>query len=149
MQLSTFSEKATGVMLHTYNCTLQHRNGILFIHYCCLTCIGLAYPITIAHTAVPQNSYNTHHQTMIQNGSHTRCANDGIKKCDYCGEAWREGCTVMSPSKIQGTTVGHSLGGACGHIKAFGLSLFPHQRKFCIDGLLGRHALGMLGRTLV
>ena len=43
---------------------------------------------------------------------------------------------------------GHSLGGACGHIKAHGLSLFPHQRKLCTEGLLGRHALGMLGRTL-
>ena len=25
----------------------------------------------------------------------------------------------------------------------------PHQRKFCTEGLLGRHALGVLGRTLV
>ena len=44
----------------------------------------------------------------------------------------------------------HSLGtgGACGHIKVHRLSLFPHQREFCTEGLLGRHALGMLGRTL-
>ena len=32
---------------------------------------------------------------------------------------------------------GHSLGGARGHIKAHGLSLFPHQRKLCTEGLLG------------
>ena len=25
---------------------------------------------------------------------------------------------------------GHSLGGDCGHIKAYGLALFPHQREF-------------------
>ena len=56
--------------------------------------------------------------------------------------------TVFSPSKIQGMTRGHSLGGACGHIKAHRLSLLPHQRKLCAEGLLGRHALGMLGRTL-
>ena len=56
--------------------------------------------------------------------------------------------SVFSPSKIQGTTVGHTLGGGCGHIKAFGISLFTHQRKFCTEGLLGRHALCMLGRTL-
>ena len=56
--------------------------------------------------------------------------------------------SVFSPSKIQGTTVGHTLGGGCGHIKAFGISLFTHQRKFCTEGLLGRHALRMLGRTL-
>ena len=54
--------------------------------------------------------------------------------------------------KIQGMVGGHSLGGACGHIKVHihvcGLSLFPHQRKLCTESLLGRHALGMLGRTL-
>ena len=44
-------------------------------------------------------------------------------------------------------TGGHSLGGACGHIKAHGL--FAYQRKFCIEGLWGRHALGMIGRTLL
>ena len=38
----------------------------------------------------------------------------------------------------------YSLGGACGHIKAHGLSLFPHQRKLCTEGLLGRHALGRI-----
>ena len=43
-------------------------------------------------------------------------------------------------------TGGHSLGGARGHIKAHGLSPFPHQRKLCTEGLL---ALGMLGRTLI
>ena len=41
-----------------------------------------------------------------------------------------------------------TLGGACGHNKAYGLSLFPYQRKLCIEDLLGRHALGMLGTTL-
>jgi hypothetical protein len=39
--------------------------------------------------------------------------------------------SVFSPSKIQGMTVRHSLGGASGHIRGFGLSLFPLQRKFC------------------
>ena len=43
----------------------------------------------------------------------------------------------------------HGVGGACSHIKAFWLSHSPHQREFCTEGLLGRHALGMLGRTLV
>ena len=32
---------------------------------------------------------------------------------------------------------GHSLGGAHGHIKAHGLSLFPHQRKLCTEFLVG------------
>ena len=27
-------------------------------------------------------------------------------------------------------TVGHAFGGGCGHIKAFGISLFAYQRKF-------------------
>ena len=44
---------------------------------------------------------------------------------------------------------GYSLGGVHGHIKAHGLSLFPHQRKLCTEDLLDRHALGMLGRTLI
>ena len=42
-----------------------------------------------------------------------------------------------------------NLGGATGHIKAITLFPFPHQRKVCTEGLLGRHALCMLGRTLV
>ena len=50
--------------------------------------------------------------------------------------------------QIQGMTGGHGLGRACGHIKAFGVSPFPHQRKFCTEGLLGRHTLHMLGRIL-
>ena len=57
--------------------------------------------------------------------------------------------TVFSPSKIQGMRGGHDLGGACSHIKALGFSPFPHQKKVCTEGLLGRHALSMLGRTLV
>ena len=32
--------------------------------------------------------------------------------------------------------------------KLWGYPHFPHQREFCTEGLLGRHALGMLGRTL-
>ena len=40
------------------------------------------------------------------------------------------------------------MGGAIGHIKAITLLLFPHQRKICTEGLLGRYALCMLGRTL-
>ena len=55
---------------------------------------------------------------------------------------------VFSLSKIQGMPGGHSLGGACDHNKAHGLFLLPHQRKFCTEGLFGRHALGML-RTLM
>ena len=43
---------------------------------------------------------------------------------------------------------GHDLGGVCSHIKAFGFSPFPHQKKVFTDGLLGQHALTMLGRTL-
>ena len=42
----------------------------------------------------------------------------------------------------------HGLGVVCGHIEAFGLFPFPHQRKICTEGLQGRHALSMLGRTL-
>jgi hypothetical protein len=42
-----------------------------------------------------------------------------------------------------------SRGGACGHNKAYGLPLFPHQKELRTEGLLGRHALGMLGRTLI
>ena len=41
------------------------------------------------------------------------------------------------------------MGGDCGHIKAYGLALFTYQREFLTEGLLGRHALGMLGRTLI
>ena len=43
---------------------------------------------------------------------------------------------------------GHGLGMACGHIDAFGLFPFPHQGKVCTEGLQGRYALSMLGRTL-
>ena len=44
---------------------------------------------------------------------------------------------------------GRGWGTAYGHIKAFDLFPFPHQRKICTEGLQGRHALSMLGRTLV
>ena len=37
--------------------------------------------------------------------------------------------TVISPRTIQGMMGGCGLGVACGHIKAFGLFPFPHQRK--------------------
>ena len=43
---------------------------------------------------------------------------------------------------------GRGLGVARGHIKAFGLFPFPHQTKIYSEGLQGRHALSMLGRTL-
>ena len=42
----------------------------------------------------------------------------------------------------------YGWGMACGHIKDFGQLPFPHK-KICIQGLQGRHALSMLGRTLV
>ena len=52
--------------------------------------------------------------------------------------------------KFQLMTSGPTLGGASDHNKAHGLFPFPHQRKSCTEGLLGRHALGtcMLGKTL-
>ena len=60
-------------------------------------------------------------------------------------------CIQCSPQAkfkaCQGMTiVGHTLGGVCGHIKAFGISPFTHQRKFRTEGLLGRYALRMLSR---
>ena len=42
---------------------------------------------------------------------------------------------VFSPSIIQGMVEGRGLGVACGHIKAFGLLSFSHQRNFCTEGL--------------
>ena len=74
----------------------------------------------------------------------------------HVGEQWllrwldrNAQCSPQAKFKVcQGTTVGHALGGGCGHIKVFGISLFAHQRKFCTEGLLGRYALCMLGRTL-
>ena len=45
-------------------------------------------------------------------------------------------------------TGGRGWGMAYGHIKAFDLFPFPHQRKICTEGLQGRHVLSMLGRTL-
>lgn len=44
---------------------------------------------------------------------------------------------------------GHGWGVACDHIKALGLFPFPHQRKIFTESLQGRHALSMLGRTLL
>ena len=54
-------------------------------------------------------------------------------------------------SKIQSMAGEHSLGGAYGHSKAYGLSLFPQQWKLFTAGISGhcQHALGMLGRTLL
>ena len=37
----------------------------------------------------------------------------------------------------QGKSVGHALGGGCGQIKAFEISLFTYPRNFCTKGLLG------------
>ena len=51
--------------------------------------------------------------------------------------------------KVQGMIGECGVGGACSHIKAFGLSSFHIKREFCTEGLLGRRALGMLGRTLL
>ena len=49
----------------------------------------------------------------------------------------------MQNSRDEG---GHSLGVACGHIKA---SPFPDQRPIiCSESLHGQHALRMLGKTL-
>ena len=45
---------------------------------------------------------------------------------------------------------GHGVGGAYSHIKAFGLSPIPHIKgNSVLKFLLGGHALGMLGRTLI
>ena len=55
---------------------------------------------------------------------------------------------VFSPNKIQGMIRGRGVGEVCDHNKGLGLSHSPHQREICTEGLLGRHALGMLGRTL-
>ena len=56
---------------------------------------------------------------------------------------------VFSPRIIKAMTGGRGLGVASGHIKAFGLFPFPHQKSICAEGLQGRHTLNMLGRTLV
>ena len=58
--------------------------------------------------------------------------------------------SVLPSRIIQGMTGRHGLGVACGHIKAFGLFPYPHQRKICAEGLQGQHAshVSMLGRTL-
>ena len=47
----------------------------------------------------------------------------------------------------QGTTVGHAMGGCCGHIKAFGISLFAYQRKLCTEACWADMPY-ILGRTL-
>ena len=54
--------------------------------------------------------------------------------------------SVFSPRLIQGMVGGHGL---WSKTKAFGLFPFPHQTKICSEGLQGRHALSMLGRTLI
>ena len=56
---------------------------------------------------------------------------------------------VFSPRLSQGMMGGRGLGVVYGHIKAFGLFPFPHQRSICAEGLQGWYALSMLGRTLV
>ena len=55
---------------------------------------------------------------------------------------------MFSPRLSQGMTGGHGLGMVCGHTKAFGLFLFPHQSSISDEGLQGWHAVSMLGRTL-
>ena len=55
---------------------------------------------------------------------------------------------VYSPRKIQSLLGEHDLGMACGHIKAFGIFPFHIKAKSLFEGLLGRHALRILGRTL-
>ena len=75
-------------------------------------------------------------------------------KCTHGMHIWPESLcyntyTVFSPRIIQAVMGGHGLGVACGHIKAFGLFPFPHQRSICAEGLQGRHALNTLGRTLM
>ena len=61
---------------------------------------------------------------------------------------WYASHSVFSPGMFQGMSAVYGWGMACGHIKDLGLLPFPHQRKICTQGLLGRHALSMLGRTL-
>ena len=56
--------------------------------------------------------------------------------------------SVFFPRIIQGTMGGHGWGMAYGHIKAVDIFPFPHQRNIHTEGLQGRHALSMLGRTL-
>ena len=67
---------------------------------------------------------------------------------DYMHCAFTHSNAVFSPRIIQGMMGGHGLGVVYGHIEAFGLFPLPHQRKLCAEGLQGRHALSMLGRTL-
>ena len=55
---------------------------------------------------------------------------------------------VYSPRKIQSLLGEHDLGMACGHIKAFGIFPFHIKAKSLFEGLLGRHASRILGRTL-
>ena len=58
------------------------------------------------------------------------------------------GHVSVLPKQIQSMVGGHDLGGAYDHIKAFGLTPFPYQRNICIEGMLRRHDLSMLGITL-
>ena len=71
----------------------------------------------------------------------------GSRQTESGDAGQRKQCSPQA--KFQGMTDRHTLGGVCGHNKAYGLSLFPHQREICPEVLLGRHALGMLVRTLV
>ena len=56
---------------------------------------------------------------------------------------------VFSSSKTQGMIGWCGVGEVCNHIKALGYPHSQHQREFYTESLLGRHALGMLGRTLL
>ena len=45
-----------------------------------------------------------------------------------------------SQAKVKGMTVGHGLGGAYYHIKAFELHPIPISKNISSEGLLGHHA---------
>ena len=54
-----------------------------------------------------------------------------------CGVIMYMYVSVFSPSKIQGMTGGSGLGEVCGHIKAFGFSLFPTSKEILYWRLVG------------
>ena len=53
---------------------------------------------------------------------------------------------VLSTDKSEGMSGGRGMGGACGNIKVLSSTLFQHQSCISVEG---RHALCMLGRTLI
>ena len=58
----------------------------------------------------------------------------GSRQTESGDAGQRKQCSPQA--KFQGMTDRHTLGGACGHNKAYGLSLFPHQREICPEVLL-------------